>query len=666
MAINTTYADFLRKRKTLTSLIDRQLEVLQALDMIAWKDSVTQLKQRVLADNFKVLVMGEFNRGKSTFINALLGQEILPAYAIPTTAIINEVRWGEEPEALLHYRKSKDGSSLKPKEVPIDQIEQYVVIPESSTESNDQGIVYENPFEKIELFWPLELCRDGVEIIDSPGLNEDEDRQKITMGYLSSVDAAIFIIACDFPVSRSEILAIETIRNFGHENIFFICNRINTIIRLKDQKQVIERCNYQLSPLTKQGTKNIFFINALGALEGRINGDRELLNASNLLSVEAALKSFLANERGRVKLIQPATELKASIHESRRTLPEREKLLRIDLETIQRRYIKTKEELSKLEYERQRIVARLDNFRLEMKNQVSKIAEEYYRTVPDNVEVWLKKYEAKHPLKLYEVFSKEALKRVVGEITTFVANEVNLDFKNWQSTTLHPFLTEWLGSLAQELDERTKKFGSGLEHVRNELILGTSLSTTSDEMRDKSISPLERLISGISGINLVDPASVTFATAFSFIQMMQSIIPQVLIVTTTVAFAGWNPLFIIPAILLGGGIQAFMKADAVNRKIQDVVKQECRRSLWDTRFDRARSIADGVDKILSEIRNTLNKGLGLEIQNIRDQVDSIISEKQLGQARVDEAIRSLSAISDELEMIDSDIDILIKQVALSK
>ena len=75
--------------------------------------------------------MGEFNRGKSTFINALLGQRVLPAYVLPTTAIINEVKWGQQRRAVLHHLPKKDGKVKPPLDIPIDQLEKYTTIQES-------------------------------------------------------------------------------------------------------------------------------------------------------------------------------------------------------------------------------------------------------------------------------------------------------------------------------------------------------------------------------------------------------------------------------------------------------------------------------------------------------------------------------------------------------
>lgn len=347
---NGQYEEFRKKREILLSLIQRQCEVLSSLNMASWVTKVQRLEQRVRDDNFKVFVMGEFKRGKSTFINAMLGQEVLPAYATPCTAIINEVKWGDQPRAVLHMIARQNGSVGKAMEIPVDQLEDYVVIQvnESNAMSEDGHPIYESPYEKAELFWPLDICHDGVEIIDSPGLNEDDKRQKITLDYLTIVDAVIFVISCLAPISRSERSAIDTVRKSGYEDIFFVCNRINEV-RPKEQERLKSFCLTQLSPLTSQKDRYVFFINALGALDARVANDVQLLNGSGLLPVEGELKNFLANERGRVKLVRPTTELKASIREARRTIPEREALLRTDLETITTRYNAAKAKLSQFE-----------------------------------------------------------------------------------------------------------------------------------------------------------------------------------------------------------------------------------------------------------------------------------------------------------------------------
>ncbi len=70
--------------------------------------------------------------------------------------------------------------------IPYDKIEDYVVIPMGK---NPKDMLLESPYERVELFWPLELLKNGIEIIDSPGLNEHATRTKVTMDFISRADA---------------------------------------------------------------------------------------------------------------------------------------------------------------------------------------------------------------------------------------------------------------------------------------------------------------------------------------------------------------------------------------------------------------------------------------------------------------------------------------------
>ena len=299
------YDEFQRRRGILVSFIKGLRGLLASLDMADTAKSLQQLVDLVQSDAFKVLVLGEFKRGKSTFINAILGDEILPAYAKPCTAIINEVKWGEARRALLHYAQPVDAQPISPQEVAVEELEKYIVIQDDVRESQ------ENRFDKVELFWPLPLCENGVEIIDSPGLNEHDIRQKITMDYLSRVDAILFVLSCEALASKSELDVIDNIlKPTGHEDIFFICNRFN-MIREKEKADVKEYGISRLAPRTR-GPERVFFISALDALEGRVENDEERVKNSGIIQVEQELERFLATERGRIKILRPARELQAA------------------------------------------------------------------------------------------------------------------------------------------------------------------------------------------------------------------------------------------------------------------------------------------------------------------------------------------------------------------
>jgi hypothetical protein len=673
------FKDFQEKRQALIALIKRQQGVLQTLNMTGWQEKVRQLELRASADNFKILVMGEFKRGKSTFINSLLGEEILPSYATPTTAIINEVKWGEKPGATLHFLPAKNGQTQAAKEIPVDQIEQYVTI-KNEEQGYGQAFTYQSPYEKVELFWPLELCRNGIEIIDSPGLNEDTERQKITLEYLSTIDAVIFVIACDFPVSTSERDAIDTVKSAGHETVFFVCNRINVIAKQEDRIRVKERCIAILAPLTKNGSQHVFFIDALGALQGRLQHNDSLVNQSNLPPLESELRSFLIHDRGRVKLMGPARGLQNAIHAARIAIPEQQKMLHTNIETLQANYAQAKQGLDALETDRRKIIAYVTSSRMQLRNEVSFAASRFYSNAANNIAGWLNTYNVKKPMGLHEVFSGKVRERVVAEVVEFLIDQVSDEFKKWQQATLEPTFVRHMSNMEQELGEKTRSFAVGLEEVRANLVAHSTLSITVDGTQTEQISSTERIGATAAGIGLGlvlgDPGLAIMGGMFGYKEMMKNILPQIAIAIATAVIFG--PALIIPAMLAASLVRGLFKANAINKKIRDAVGQEYKQKLLDMQLDMAASrfysnAANNIAGWLNTynvkkpmgLHEGLNQALGLELQNVDEQVRPILEAKTLGQARVDQRLAEIERANNELNQIDQELGGLIGQVAIS-
>lgn len=639
------YEIFQHRRDTLANLVQRQLIIASSLSMSGWEDTLQRLQERIQSDNFKVLVLGEFRRGKSTFINALLGDEILPAYAIPTTAIINEVKWGESPRALLHFNSTENGSANAPKEIPVEQIEEYVTINDGISEHE---AIQENPYEKVELFWPLALCRNGVEIIDSPGLNEHEIRQKVTIDYLSTVDAILFVLSCEVLGSKSELDVIDNLlRNMGHEDLFFICNRIN-MIRAKERESVKQRGLSLLSPRTKHGSKRVFFVNALGALEGRLEKNEVEVEASKLPQVEEELEKFLATEKGRVKLLRPAVELQNSIYEARRVIPEQEAMLRTDFKTLEARYQEAQEPLRQLELKRQQIVAQFSNFRNYTKMLVGDRVREFYRDQVDKIPEWAKAHKLQAQINVLSLEVKPQVEKAVQELVEHLSGKVETEFAAWQGSVLQPLLINRLENHKQELDEKNREFLNQIDELRVH-VSGVSLS---------ELSRLEEISStteGYDGIKLPDGA------VFGFKEILKVVIPQILFAF----FVSFNPWLLIPAIFGGGLIQGLIELEGANEKLKKFVSQEYIEKIRASSPEQVNQLVDAVDQELGKLEDAISQGLGKEIQAVRDQANSVLAEKRKGQTNVEQRLHELAKLRSELDAIDSELDELITQIALT-
>lgn len=650
---------FQQRRKNLVALIQRQLAILDSLEMKDWQETLHKLETRVQADSFKVLVLGEFKRGKSTFINAMLGDEVLPAYAKPCTAIINEVKWGERKRALLHYTNSTDNGAKPAQEIPIDKIEEYVVI------KDNVGEIKENPYKKLEILWPLEICKDGVEIIDSPGLNEHEIRQKVTMDYLSTIDAVLLVLSCEVLCSQSELDFIDNnLIRMGHEDIFFICNRINQI-RAKERESIKEYAFSKLASRTKRGRESIFFIDALGALEARLEPDEQRLNQSGVPELEKELANFLTNQKGRLKILQPAKEVKGAIRKARRIIPDREKLLRTNLKTIEERYEAAQEPLRLLELERQKIVTRVSNFIADTKPSVHQKTQQFYQELAETkITEWMTEYEIQEPVKFFKLeWATTQIEKVVEEVKNYLAQRIEIELATWQSSQLQPFLTERLQNLMHELEQRAEAFVRSVEDLRVDLIASNFDSQGAITYQEAKVSLLERIFATAGGLLFADLVSGAVGAAFGFQEMVKGLIAQTVLLSVTYAVVGLNPFILIPAAVIAGIVQGAWKVQSTNDKIKAVVTEKFINQIRTDSYQRADELSNAVVQQIGKIKDAVDQEFGQEIQNIRDQVDSILSEKQKGQENVEQKLHELVSIRNNLDAIDSELDELITQVA---
>ena len=289
MEINSIFQQHLENRQKLQNIFGEAKALFTELGVQSELQQVSKNMDALNRDTFKILVVGEFKRGKSTFINALLGEEVLPAFATPCTAVINEIKYSEEKKAVLHFANPLPSPMPKlapdvekhiamhanegvipPMEIPVERIEEFVVIPDPGKDQAES--ISESPFSLVEIYWPIDLCKNRVEIIDSPGLNEHGTRTKVTTDYLSQVDAVIFVLSCSALASQSELQVIsDSIIASGHEDIFFVCNRFDEI-RDRDKARIMDYAKKRLGDKTTLDN-GIHFLSALNALDAKIDND---------------------------------------------------------------------------------------------------------------------------------------------------------------------------------------------------------------------------------------------------------------------------------------------------------------------------------------------------------------------------------------------------------
>ncbi|HUL71446.1 MAG TPA: dynamin family protein [Gemmatimonadales bacterium] len=181
-----------------------------AADLVA---EAGALEERVRAQRFHVACVGQFKRGKSTLINALLGRSLLPTGVIPVTSIPTVVRHGE-PAARVRGREGW-------KVVPVESLADYV------TEQRNPGNAKQ--IQLVEVTAPAEILEGGLCLVDTPGLGSIwESNATATREFVPQVDAALVVLGADPPLSGEELHLIEAI-SADVQDLIFVMNKADRV-----------------------------------------------------------------------------------------------------------------------------------------------------------------------------------------------------------------------------------------------------------------------------------------------------------------------------------------------------------------------------------------------------------------------------------------------------
>lgn len=250
-------------RATEQALFDRLHVALERFGADVTATDAQRLREATaqLAELFLIVIAGEFNSGKSSFINALIGERILPEGVTPTTDRINILRYGEQPTEQL--------------------LEDFLLL----------------------RTYPAPLLGE-LNIVDTPGTNAIIRRhEELTREFVPRSDLVLFITSADRPFTESERTFLEHIREWG-KKIILIINKID-ILETTQRDEVIQFVRTNATTLL--GVEpTIFPVSARNALRARENDDGSAWQASGFAAIEDyLLRTLDEGERVRLKLLNP-------------------------------------------------------------------------------------------------------------------------------------------------------------------------------------------------------------------------------------------------------------------------------------------------------------------------------------------------------------------------
>jgi len=382
-------------------------------DLATLEGSVRQLDEL-----FLLVVVGEFNSGKSAFINALLGSRILQEGVTPTTSKIHLLRYSAAPD------RDVDGD-----------IQEVVTA-------------------------PVELLRD-VMLVDTPGTNAlDRRHEAITSDFVPRSDLVIFVTSADRPFSESEREFLQRIREWG-KKIVVIVNKTDILRSNEEIAQIVSYIDEHSRRLLDMSPE-IFPVSSLTAIDARSTGDDGALSRSGIPVFENHLRATL-DERGRVrlKLANPLGVATSILNTYRLSAEAMLEALRSDLQILEDIEGQLAVYSTDVEREFELRLADMDNLLHRMERRGIDFFDERLRLrrVPE----LLRSRELQRDFELQVVADTPGtIERKVEDLIDWL---VESDLRQWQAIVQHVNRRR-----AQHTDRIVGEIGAGFESSRSQLL----------------------------------------------------------------------------------------------------------------------------------------------------------------------------------------------------
>ncbi len=320
------------RKQTVIDLLQQAKTVCQKYNQEKKEEIYESLINSVKSEEFSIVVVGEFSAGKSTFLNSLMGEKILPSFTNETTATVNFLR---------HKDRGKDNEAGKVfysdgREETLNDLEATTISRFVSTRSD---LKVADSVEHLDLYLESKFLEGNVTLVDSPGLNGTADGHRdITEAQIAKSSASIFMFRAEQPGSKSDFEFLKQLKDKVN-TIIFVLNKIDDIKAHEGEtvESVIDslKANYKKHFPEETTIPEIWGLSSYQALVARSSKNLDyrdrmdytkeekelLLKKSGMCEFENRLWQFLTKgEKAREQLLEPARRVISLLSSEIKTL----------------------------------------------------------------------------------------------------------------------------------------------------------------------------------------------------------------------------------------------------------------------------------------------------------------------------------------------------------
>ncbi len=632
-------------------------------------EDLTLATQNLRRGVFRLLVLGDMKRGKSTLLNALLGENLLPSDVNPCTAVLTVLRYGAEKKVTVYF---KDGKS--PHRMDFKTFKQeYTIDPEEAKKLEEQKKIAFPDVEYAVVEYPLPLLEKGIEIVDSPGLNDTEARNEISLNYINNCHAILFVLRASQPCTLAERRYLENYIKGRGLTVFFLINawdEVRDSLIDPDDRKELEEAEWKLRQVFHSNLaqycqvdghdiyeERVFELSSINALRRRLKNPEDTLEGTGFPAFTEALSTFLTQERAIAELRQARILARQTYNHVREAVDRRIPLLEQDVNELKRRIESVEPEFKKL-----------TQIRDEFKGEILAVRDSKARAIADSFRNYI--------LNLGNTFETDFLRYqpTIGFLEFLSAGrreEFNAAFQQAFQQYLNDKISAWeLTATAEireafsELTRKAANFGAAYNQVAgaiNEKLIGQKIYTTNLESDDNSPSWASWAMGFIS-LASANPAGLLLASVgFDWKNILVNWIGVIGIWSFLSIFSVSFIAGPLGFVLLGLGVGA-LQVEQGRKELVKTTKKEFVKHLPQLAQEQWQSIHQGVKDCFDSYEREVSKRIDDDINSRKAELDNLLKQKESREINRETEVKRLKNLEADVSSQSQNVESVYEQL----
>jgi replication fork clamp-binding protein CrfC len=626
-------------------------------------DDIRVASKNLRTGVFRLMVLGDMKRGKSTFLNALIGEKILPSDVNPCTALLTVLRYGSEKKVTVYFNDGK-----APLDMGFDVFKnKYTIGPAEAKKLEQENKQAFPDVTHAIVEYPLPLLEKGIEIVDSPGLNDTEARNELSLGYINNCHAILFVLRASQPCTLGERRYLENYIKGRGLSVFFLVNawdQVKESLIDPDDAEELHESEERLRKVFQANLgeycivdgqdiydERVFELSSIQALRKRLKNPQADLEGTGFSEFMGALNTFLTKERAVAELRQVRTLARLAGNHTREAIERRIPLLEKGVEELRDRISSVEPEFTKLTGIRDQFQGEILQMRDNQARAVSDSFRSYVLNLDSTFESDFLRYQPE--LNIFDFLSSG--KREAFNIALQKAFEqyIGDKFAAW-SLTAEKDINSAFGQLAKS----AAKYGDSYSQVTNQItekLTGVRVHTSTSTEDDGSPGWAKWAMGllSLSGGNLAGFAMAGAGFDWKNILLNYFTVLGVggLISTVTGIFLG--P---IGFALLGLGV-GMLQADQARKELVKTARKELVKYLPQVANEQSKTVYDAVKECFDSYEREVSKRINDDISSRKSELDNLLKQKESREIDKDSELKRLkkleSDVFSELQTIES-------------